>query len=96
MARRRRYGGGGGGMQPPSNEMRKYYTDEFGWGEFLEIAEEGVHAKCWEDRLKLSADDGEDQKKDDDWYGNLTLKDAVSFARYGWHDGVNAVSAQQG
>ena len=36
-----------------------------------------------------------DQNKDDDWYGNVTLKDAVSLARYGWHDGVSAVSAQR-
>ena len=82
-------------MYPPRIEKRKYYTDEFGFGEFLDIAEEGIHAKCWTDQFRLSADEGEDQLKDNDWYGNLTLKDAVSLARYGWPDGVGAVDEQR-
>ena len=92
---RRRYGSNSLGWNPPERNRRKYYTDEFGWGEFLKIAEEGIHAKCWEDRFKLSADDGDNQQQGHDWYGNATLKEAVILARYGWHDGVNAVSAQR-
>ena len=92
---RRRYGGNNGGWNPPSTNRRKYYTDEFGWGEFLDRAEEGIHAKCWEDRFRASVDHGEDQQQGHDWYGNVTLKDAVILARYGWHDGVNAVSQQR-
>ena len=51
----------------------------------LQIAEQGVHAKCWEDRFKAQClIDGDDKRQDDDWYGNVTLKEAVSLARYGW------------